>query len=324
MRRAAKESTVLVLQDTTELDFTSKRKKNRDAGPLNYEDRVGFYLHPSMVVTPEGLHLGTVDAKLWSRDEADFGKQVDRKKRPFEEKESARWRDGYRVSCDVAKACPNTTVVNVADRESDIYEYLVEAVGDPTENSHFIVRAAANRSLTEKDEAATACTYVKMRDRLEASMVLCEISIKVPHRGNRKAREATLEIRSGTVELKPPHRCDGRLPKLKVNVVWAREKDAPPDEAQKVLSYYAMRWQIRKKKTPKKRLRVWATCYKLSPPLAATSVANVTAPPARSPYGSASTASPTSPSPGTPSDQITSNSITKTLAIPILVCNTQG
>lgn len=94
MRRVAKESTVLVLQDTTELDFTSKRKKNRDAGPLNYEERVGFYLHPSVVVTPEGLHLGTIDAKLWSRDEADFGKQVDRKKRPFEEKESVRWRGG--------------------------------------------------------------------------------------------------------------------------------------------------------------------------------------------------------------------------------------
>jgi hypothetical protein len=263
LRRVAKESVVFVLQDTTELDFTSKRKKNGDVGPLNFENRVGFYLHPSLVVTREGLHLGTVDARLWSRDPADFGINVDRKKRPFEEKESVRWRDGYRVSRGVAEACPKTTVINVADRESDIYEYLVEATEDPTENSRFVVRAASNRSLTEADETSNDGTHEKLRERMQEQPVLHEVSIDVPKRGNRKARTAVLEIRSGSVELNPPWRRDGRLPKVKVNVVWAREKDAPPgetepidwmlltdlpvstpEEADSVLACYAARWQI--------------------------------------------------------------------------------
>jgi hypothetical protein len=261
--RIANEPVVLIVQDTTELDYTAKALKNRSVGPLNWKERFGFLLHCSIAVTPEGLHLGTIDAQVWARDAAEFGKADHRKQRDFEEKESRRWRDAYRVARGVAEVCPKTSVINVADRESDIFEYLVEATGKRPENAHFLIRASADRCLTELDTEAGETSFVKMRDRLRQTAPVGEVTIHVPKRGPRKAREAVLEIRIGRLELKAPDNRRGRLPNVEVNVVWATEKNPPEgeaepidwllltdlptttlDEALTVLGYYARRWQI--------------------------------------------------------------------------------
>ncbi len=56
----------LCIQDTTELDFTS-RPGIAGLGRLSYEAQHGLYVHPTLVVTPQGLALGVVDAWLWAR-----------------------------------------------------------------------------------------------------------------------------------------------------------------------------------------------------------------------------------------------------------------
>ncbi len=58
-RRMAGYPRVLCIQDTTELDYSSKGDL-QGAGPLNYEARQGLYLHPTIAVTPERLCLGGV------------------------------------------------------------------------------------------------------------------------------------------------------------------------------------------------------------------------------------------------------------------------
>jgi len=263
-RRIAKHPLVLVLQDTTELDLTTKRHKNKDVGPLNYKNRQGFLLHPSIVVTPEGLQLGTIQVKTWARDGESLGRSnPERKKIPFEEKESVRWRDGYEASRAMAEGCPGTMVVNVADRESDIFEYLVEATNDRPENARFVIRATQNRATTEPDVEAGGRCFVKLRDRMEATNPCGEAMINVPKRDKREARTTTLEIRTTTLELKPPLARQSTLRPVTVGVVWAKEKDPPEGEAEPiewllftdlpadgldaallVLEYYAARWQI--------------------------------------------------------------------------------
>jgi hypothetical protein len=96
-RRIRKHPVVLVAQDTTELDYTGCRNRNRDAGPLNRSPaQRGFYLHPSIAFTPEGVCLGTLDAKIWARDPETFGTSRETvKSRPIEEKESYRWLEGW-------------------------------------------------------------------------------------------------------------------------------------------------------------------------------------------------------------------------------------
>ncbi|MFM9963358.1 MAG: transposase DNA-binding-containing protein, partial [Planctomycetaceae bacterium] len=56
-----------------------------------------------------------------------LGQSRDRRTLPFQEKESFRWLQGYRLACELAAECPQTQIVSIADREADIYEIFVEA-----------------------------------------------------------------------------------------------------------------------------------------------------------------------------------------------------
>ena len=57
---------VLCVQDTTEMDFTGRKLKG--AGPLSIQERIGFFNHVTLAVTPERLCLGVLEAELWARD----------------------------------------------------------------------------------------------------------------------------------------------------------------------------------------------------------------------------------------------------------------
>ena len=63
---------VLILQDTTELDFSAHPPS--DVGCLNTEDRFGIYDHTHLAVTPERLPLGVVGAEQFDRTPESLGK----------------------------------------------------------------------------------------------------------------------------------------------------------------------------------------------------------------------------------------------------------
>ena len=91
---------VLCIQDTTELDFTSQ-PGIAGLGRLNYEARQGWYLHPTLAVTPAGVALGVIDAWMWARGP---------KEQP-QVKENTRWVEGYTVVADLADQRPETRLV---------------------------------------------------------------------------------------------------------------------------------------------------------------------------------------------------------------------
>ena len=196
MRRMAKTPVALVLQDTTELDYTAKQGKLQDAGPIDYKTRVGLLVHPQMVVTPEGIHLGILEAEMWTRDEEKLGQHRDYAKRDFEDKETRRWRDGYRTAARAAEACAQTQVISIGDREADMFELLLEAEKNSLENMHFVIRSRHNRCLAERDAVAGGAVYVKMYDRLGRQQPLGRVTIDVPRQKDRKARLAELDIRA--------------------------------------------------------------------------------------------------------------------------------
>src|ERR1700675_831688 len=53
-QRVSQHRQVLYIQDTTELDFTSK-KKLEGTGPLSSLERRGFFAHNELVISPERL-----------------------------------------------------------------------------------------------------------------------------------------------------------------------------------------------------------------------------------------------------------------------------
>ena len=66
IERMAGRPVVLCIQDTNELDFTS-RPGIAGLGRLSYDAQRGLYAHPTLAVTPEGLALGVIDAWMWAR-----------------------------------------------------------------------------------------------------------------------------------------------------------------------------------------------------------------------------------------------------------------
>jgi hypothetical protein len=257
-RRMREHSVVLIVQDTTELDFTSHPPK--DAGCLDAEYRFGLYDHTCLAVTPEKLCLGVVGSGQFDRSPETLGKGRARKSLPIEEKESFRWLTGYRLACELQRTHCETRIVSVADCEADIYEIFVE-VGRQSNPADFIIRARENRSTPERDPEREGRVFHKVLDKLEDAPVRVRRTIDLPQTPKRKARQADLEIRAITIEIKPPDtRSDlGTVSQQFVlvtevngpgdgtDVSWLLMTSLPIESSEdilRVVDYYVARWVI--------------------------------------------------------------------------------
>ena len=222
--RARRERTVLVLHDSTQLDF-STQPQMQGLGPLRAPTQQGRHVHSGLVVSLQGLPLGILWQQTWRRDPQKTGQSKERKKRDVDDKESRKWRDGLQATHD---ALPNTVYsINVGDREADMYPFLVEA---RPPNSDFVVRACYDRRISEEAHTLEAA--------LAQAPVLGQQEVVVARRKGEAARSVTLEVRVATVTLRPPANYPkGTYAPVVVQVVLACEV-APPDEAT------ALRWLL--------------------------------------------------------------------------------
>lgn len=267
--RIAAQTTVLLVQDTTEIDLTRPTQPVSGAGPLDGANRQGLLLHPLHAFTPDGTPLGTVHATQWVREPGPTSAGLSRAQRaaiPIEEKESHRWLQTLRVAEQEATHCPRTHLIVVCDSEADIYEVLAEQP-----RIDWIVRACQDRALLPEAEAAPDRTLHK---HLLAQPVLYSQTINVRGRKTkiacdtrgrrqpRRSRQAQVEIRSASLTLRPPWRADRKLPAVTVNAVLVTEVDAPADDepiewllltslpvadvdqVRTVVQFYCVRWMI--------------------------------------------------------------------------------
>ena len=258
-RRMREHPVVLIVQDTTELDFT--KHPTDDARCLNTEQRFGLYEHVHLAVTPDKLCLGVVGSEFFDRAPESLGKADERRTLPIEEKESFRWLQGYRLACELAAACPQTQIVSIADREADIYDIFVEAQPQTGPRADYLIRAKEDRSTLERDLAVGPAAYVKVRDEVSRSKLLATRIIELSATPKRAARQAHLEIRALTVEVKPPH-ARAHLPVVTHNVVLVEEVGSPGDGTEvswlllttlpiatledilRVIDFYVARWTV--------------------------------------------------------------------------------
>lgn len=196
---------VLCIQDTTELDFSSQ-PGIAGLGRLNYDARQGMYVHPTLVITPEGAALGVTDAWMWAR-------------KPKEEpdiKESIRWTEGYERVAEMAERVQGSRLVYMTDREGDLRELMNKAydLGCPAD---FLLRAKHNRCLEEGD---------KLWDKVESREVLGELEFMLPADGNRAARKVRQSLYLQRLIL--PARTG--VAAIEITALAAREANPPPGE----------------------------------------------------------------------------------------------
>ena len=242
---------VLCIQDTTELDYTTK-KGIAGLGPLNYESRWGLYLHPTLAVTPDRVPLGLLDLYSWAREPGRLGEDKD-PNRPLEDKESVRWVDGFARVNVLAERLSETRLTYIADREGDIYDLFVEAPC-PDQGADWLVRVQHSERLLSDGR--------KLRAALEAAPVLTEIRFDRPAAKGRKARSIHQQLKVVRVTLKAPVRPDRTLIDVTVTALLATEPNPPagedalewvlvtnlpvetPEQASEKLLWYLCRWQV--------------------------------------------------------------------------------
>ena len=262
----------LLVQDTTECDLTRPNQQVKGAGVLECKTRFGVFHHPLIAFDANGLALGEAWRKTWAREKIEKNltrnqKNAKRKATPIEDKESIRWLEGLRAARDVAKACPDTQCVCVADSEGDIYELFAEPRDvAPGKELELLIRACHDRVVRDSDDnlletlRATPCL---VKASVDVSSRTPKIKVKEGVRNKpREARIAAVEIRAKTVTFRPPPRPDRKLPTVTLNVVLVEEPHPPEgqepirwilittlpindvEQVQLIVKYYGIRWQI--------------------------------------------------------------------------------
>nr|WP_286294155.1 IS4 family transposase [Methylomarinovum sp. IN45] len=204
LERIRQQSRVLCLQDTTELDY-SGRPSMVGLGRLNYEQRQGLYLHPTLAISEAGVALGVADCWHWARlpkGEPDLA-------------ESLRWVEGYERVAELAALAPETRLVYVADREGDL-RALIDRAEQLGFAADYLIRVRHDRKLNDPLDG-------KLRAAVEAQPVLGTIAFDLPANGNRPARQVTQTLRVARLELKTRN---GPGPKVTVILAW---EEAPPE-----------------------------------------------------------------------------------------------
>jgi hypothetical protein len=192
-------------------------------GTVKVKVREEYLLHPTVAFTPERMNLGVLGLKLWQRPEQPVAQE--RHRTPLEEKESHRWLEGYQLACEVQQRCPDTLVVNVADREGDLHAWFLDAMRRvPEERAEFIIRAKCNRRL------ATGTEPRSVWEAMQKARAAGRMTIELTRQPDRPPRPVTLRIAVKRVTFHGVRRPGGRLPPVEVVAVYAKECRPPRSE----------------------------------------------------------------------------------------------
>jgi hypothetical protein len=224
-RRIESQQRVLVVQDTTSLDYSS-HKQAKGLGPLEAGGATGLFVHSGLALTEEGEPLGLVHQQSWARDPEQVGKRHRRRERAWQTKESYKWQ--RTVEAVVAGQPEGKQFIIIGDRECDVYGLLASPRPAGVD---VLVRSAQNRKLQAESGL--------LHDQLGKGPAAGQLMVEVGRAQERPARSAMCEVRYRQVTLTPPAAADAGVPKVPV-VVWAvaiTERHPPKAER-------ALRWVL--------------------------------------------------------------------------------
>lgn len=270
-KMAAHAGKVLVLHDTTELDFTG-HKSLEDTGQIGNGSRRGWLCHHALVVSPQTREvLGLAGQILQARATVRKNESV-ANKRARVDRESRLWRAG-------TQGLPaDRNIVDVCDRGADTFEFLEHEL--LRSGRTFVVRSSHDRALLPGHTGEAQRSRLHRHARAQPS--LGQWTIQVPAAQmkkntkhgqsrstkttivQRQKRDAVLQVSAAPIRLCAPARKSGEhgtapLP-LWIVRVW---EPSPPEgveplewflltnhpvttfeQAKEVAEWYEIRWMI--------------------------------------------------------------------------------
>lgn len=184
---------VLILHDTTELDFSAHRKLT-GVGQIGNENGKGFLQHNSLAVLPQPRQVLGLAYQQWQvRQPAPEGESTYQRKR--RRRESALWLEGFR---GVGRAPEGCCWVDVCDRGSDDYEGMRTA---REMEHHFLFRANQNRLVfvtPQHDRQEYLLEYARALPSQGRD------DVEIPGRGGRPGRTAQVCLAGAAVWIPAP------------------------------------------------------------------------------------------------------------------------
>jgi hypothetical protein len=262
--RMMNQSFVLVLQDTTDLNFASRHETEglgvvgtNQTGAKSY----GLQLHTSLALSEDGVPLGVLKSVAFAPTEG--GKKSTN--RPIEEKESFRWVEHHRDCVEICKRLPGTRILSVMDREADFFELFADAV--PTRHrAGVLVRAKWNRKLVGRER--------KLFEEMREAESMATVEVAIPRQRWKKAkrgkpgqsgmpsRQACLSVAFKEVTISPTRANLESNDNVTLHAVYAREVQRPEgsaaiewmllttekveslESALRIVQLYKRRWRI--------------------------------------------------------------------------------
>jgi hypothetical protein len=250
--RCLEHEAILVVQDTTTLNFTGLQRI-AELGPIDsgYFGR-GMHVHSTLAITVGGRVLGPLDQQCWARSWP-AGRPAGRT--DHDKKESAKWLYGLEQArqalFEAAGERPLPRLIHVMDREGDTYEVLM-AIDDGGDSA--IIRSVQNRRV----DGPLSTAHQAVRNQ----PIQAQATVPVNRQGRSPERVATVEIRALTATLLPdrskyPHAWPMTWHLVEVWepappagveplhwLLWTRESIATPGDSLQVVEKYTGRWPI--------------------------------------------------------------------------------
>lgn len=204
---------VLIIEDSSEINYEAKAVRKRGLGRVGNGKDVGLFVHPALAVdAADGSVLGLAAATIWRRDRH---KEEGYQALPIEDKESYKWIATAKAACQALTDTPLVTVIG--DREADIYEVFARL---PDAHTHVLIRAVRDRALGKQGHLFSEIAKTPEAGR---------IAFALQARPGRPARTVRLAVRFTEVSLRQPRLgADRRDPRqLTLNIVEVSEIDPP-------------------------------------------------------------------------------------------------
>lgn len=248
----------VLLEDTTELDFTAHRATT-GLGQIGNQRGRGLLVHSTLVLRLEDWDetqrprlsvVGLLGQETWTRKGPPHKGREKWRQRLARPRESQRW---GRVLAQGTPPAPGAHWTYIADAEGDIYE-LFDGERLP-QGCDFVIRMARERACAQPELGG-------ILQALERAAALGLAQVQLRARPGQAARTARLTLRATHIVPRPPYRPGHKLAPVGLWLVAAREESAPagveplnwvlltsydvPDEAacRRVVTRYSCRWQV--------------------------------------------------------------------------------
>jgi hypothetical protein len=224
---------VLLIHDSTELDYTSKRSL-QELGEIGGGLGRGYISHHTLAVTPERQVLGLLSQILHRRRAVAKGRSKPQK-RSDPNRESRLWIQGAQA-CGPARA--GKRCVDIADRGGDCFEFAAFEVG---QGRLFVIRSAHDRALVGLDHVGADRIHDHLHEYARDLPALGERELtlpprpmgRYPRRGKhrpRAGRSIRVRIAAAPITIKAPKPAHGESSEkqLELWVIHVRETGCPP------------------------------------------------------------------------------------------------